>query len=72
MAPFPAKYRPTSTNVHTYFLQPLTDIHFNPELYGEMPVKTLWTLGIVGLFLLLSACLNFINLATAQVLNRLK
>jgi putative ABC transport system permease protein len=72
MAPFPSKYRPKSSNIHTYYLQPLSDVHFNPNYHGAMPSKTLWTLGIIGLFLLISACLNFINLATAQVLNRLK
>lgn len=72
MAPFPVKYRPNSMNIHTYFLQPLNEIHFDPRYEGPMPKRTLWTLGVVGLFLLISACLNFINLATAQVFNRLK
>ncbi|WP_304235932.1 ABC transporter permease [Jiulongibacter sediminis] len=72
MLPFPEKYRPGSTNKHTYFLQPLAEMHFDPRYYGPMPERTLWTLGIIGLFLIISACLNFVNLATAQVFNRLK
>ncbi|SOE22053.1 duplicated orphan permease [Spirosomataceae bacterium TFI 002] len=72
MAPFPAKYRPESSNVHTYKMQPINDWHFNANYNGPMPKRTLWILGIIGLFLLISACLNFINLATAQVMNRLK
>ncbi|MGK0137263.1 MAG: putative ABC transport system permease protein [Algoriphagus sp.] len=72
MAPYPAKYRPQSTNIHTYLLQPLNDVHFNASYDGVMPAKTLWTLGLIALFLMISACLNFVNLATAQVLNRLK
>ncbi len=72
MQPFPAKYRPQSSNIHTYLLQPLNEMHFNPNYDGVMPIRTLWTLGIIGLFLLISACLNFVNLATAQVFNRLK
>ncbi len=72
MVPFPAKYRPNSMNIHTYFLQPLSEVHFDQELNGPMPKRTLWTLGIIGLFLIVSACLNFVNLATAQVFNRLK
>ncbi|AWV99493.1 ABC transporter permease [Arcticibacterium luteifluviistationis] len=72
MAPFPERYRPNSSNVHTYKLQPLSDMHFNANYGGPMPKRTLWTLGIIGVFLMISACLNFINLATAQVGNRLK
>lgn len=72
MAPFPAKYRPESSNIHTYQMQPINDWHFNANYHGPMPKRTLWVLGVIGLFLLVSACLNFINLATAQVMNRLK
>ena len=72
MAPFPEKYRPGHTNVHTYMMQPLYTLHSSETFQGPMPNRTLWTLGIIGAFLIISSCLNFINLATAQVFNRLK
>ena len=53
-------------------LQPLADVHFNAD-YGGSHVAhrpTLLVLGVVGLFLLLLACINFINLATAQSTQR--
>ena len=66
------KYRPTSKNVHHYQMQPLSDIHFNPHYAGVMEKKTLWIFSFIGIFLLVTACVNFINLATAQALRRSK
>jgi predicted permease len=68
---FPAyvkKYRPTSKNVHHYKLQPLADVHFNANYGGTMEKKNLLVLSLIGLFLIITACVNFINLATAQAL----
>jgi predicted permease len=72
LQPYVKKYRPTSKNVHHYKLQPLADVHFNALYGGAMEKRNLWILSIIGLFLLLTACVNFINLATAQVLKRAK
>jgi ABC-type antimicrobial peptide transport system permease subunit len=65
-------YRPTSKNVHRYKLQPLADIHFNANYGGAIEKSNLVILFVIGLFLIVTACVNFINLATAQALKRSK
>lgn len=61
-----------------YKLQSLSDLHFNVKLgtfdNGNNPadMKTLRTLIIVALLLLLIAAINFINLETAQSVRRAK
>jgi len=59
-------------------LQPLSDIHFNPK-YADggywvkaVNIKWLWFFGSVGLAVLILACINFVNLSTAQALTRAK
>ena len=66
------KYRPKYNNVHHYKLQPLSDVHFDGRYGGVMEKKNLWILSFIGLFLIITACVNFINLATAQALKRAK
>ncbi|MVM38766.1 hypothetical protein GO730_16485 [Spirosoma sp. HMF3257] len=56
-------------------LQPLADVHFNADYGSGSHVAhrpTLLVLGLVGAFLLLLACINFINMATAQSTQRAK
>ncbi len=57
-------------------LQPLRDIHFS-ERYDNFADTTIgksqiYGLMVIGLFLMLTACINFINLTTAQAINRAK
>ncbi len=67
----PKKHRPTSKNEHVYKLQPLSDIHFNSDYGGLNPVLPV-IFGIVGLFLIVIASINFINISTAQAFYRSK
>jgi putative ABC transport system permease protein len=53
-------------------LQPLTDIHLNTVYGASVSKNDLVALGCIGLFLVLAACINFINLATAQATSRTK
>lgn len=56
--------------------QPLDQVHYD-DRYGNfsgsvMAMKELYGLMIIGAFLMLTACINFINLATAQSVSRSK
>lgn len=57
-------------------LQPLSTLHFDTK-YGNFNARvvakeTMYSLGIIGLILLITACINFINLATANATKRSK
>ncbi|MGH7493077.1 MAG: ABC transporter permease [bacterium] len=75
---FKNKYFPDATdaNKRVHKLQALSDIHYDSNYgnYGQRTVSkpTLWGLALIGVFLLLTACINFINMATAQAVNRAK
>ena len=53
-------------SVYQFRLQPLKEIHFDARFGDSMRPSLLVTLAIVATFLVLIACFNFINLATAQ------
>ena len=54
-----------------FHTQPLRDIHVDVKRGGEtIRASIIWSLGVIGVLLIVAACINFINLATAQALRR--
>lgn len=58
-----------------YHAQPMSDIHYSKRYSNyvdNVSKESLYALAIIAAFLVLTACINFINLATAQAANRSK
>jgi ABC-type antimicrobial peptide transport system permease subunit len=65
-----------SENKDTHIIQPLSAVHYDTQT-GDYSNKTmsrqlLNVLWLIAAFILLIACINFINLSTAQAINRAK
>jgi len=61
----------------TLLLQPLKEIHFDQryldiDLSPTTSRQTYWALAGIALFIIITACINFINLATGQAVTRAK
>src|SRR5258705_11794793 len=57
------------------FLHPMSRWHLHPYKRGitdDKPVNMVWMTGIIGMFVLLLACINFMNLSTARSEKRAK
>ena len=58
------------------FLQKVTDVHLRSHLDDELEVNgninNVYMMGVIGLFIILIACFNFINLSTARATKRAK
>lgn len=63
---------PESAELFRYKAKPMLGLHFDTDYGFGMNKNYLWALGFIGLFLLLTACVNFINMATAQALTRMR
>jgi len=65
-----------SGNRLTYTLMPITDIHLKSNLFPELApngnIQYVYIFSAVALFVLLIACINFMNLSTARSANRAK
>jgi putative ABC transport system permease protein len=73
---FVKKHKPADYVKDGFQLQALSDMHYNTEIgvfsnhaFSKQLIKAI---SLIGLFLLIIACVNFINLATAQAVNRSK
>jgi predicted permease len=57
-------------------LQPLAEVHHDDRYsnynYNTVPKAVIIALGVVAVFLILTACINFINLSTAEAIKRSK
>ncbi|MDP9230131.1 MAG: FtsX-like permease family protein, partial [Bacteroidota bacterium] len=73
---FAKKHKPADYAKDSYLAQPLSEMHSDDRFanYGShFFSKSLVTaLTLIGIFLIIIACVNFINLATAQAVNRSK
>jgi putative ABC transport system permease protein len=70
-----AQFRQKGNNL-SLLLQPLTDIHLHSNLTGEIAPNSdaqyVYIFGAIALFMLLIACINFMNLSTAGASKRAK
>ncbi|MDB5024720.1 MAG: FtsX-like permease family protein [Mucilaginibacter sp.] len=73
---FVKKHKPAEYVKDGFQLQALGDMHYNTEVsifsYHPFGKQLISVISLIGLFLLIIACVNFINLATAQAVNRSK
>ncbi len=62
--------------LYSFALQPVPDIHLHSHLRYEIQANgslgTVYIFATIGLFILLIACINYMNLATARSLGRAK
>ncbi len=53
-------------------LQPITRLHLNPFNHTGTPLVYVYVFSVMAFFILLIACINFVNLTTARSSNRAK
>ena len=75
MDPVMARFRkdhphPEVKDLFNYKAKPMLGLHFDKAYGFGIDKKFLWALGMIGLFLIFTACFNFVNMATAQALTR--
>jgi len=63
-------------NGYHYYLQPLAKIHLISDLEAELrpngSIKAVYVFSVIAVFILIIACINFINLSTARSVERAK
>ncbi len=70
------KYKSPTKNIAKYTLQPLNQIHlysnFKFDIEGNGDIQYVYIFTLIAIFILLIACINFMNLSTARSANRAK
>ena len=73
---FETRYQAGSSQATGFTATPITAIHLRSNRVGEMrtpgSITTVYTFGAIAVFVLLIACINFMNLATARAVQRAK
>jgi putative ABC transport system permease protein len=63
-------------NIWAYTLMPLKDIHLHSDLMSEIEpngsIAYVYLFSVIAFFILVIACINFMNLSTARSVNRMK
>ena len=72
MPAFSNKYHGPDGKIFHYHLQELSDVHFNIGYGGKIKQSTITLLSVIGVLMVVIACINFINLSTAQSFKRYK
>ena len=78
LSTFSRKHYAGQRDQKTHFLSPLSDLHHD-ERFDAVSAKTLpvprqrlWNMAFVGVLILLMACINFVNIASAMATKRAK
>jgi putative ABC transport system permease protein len=69
------QFQATGNGYH-YYLQPLRRIHLTSDLEAELrpngSMRSIYIFGMIAVFILCIACINFVNLSTARSVERAK
>ncbi len=69
-------YLKDEKNYYVYFLEPLLDIHLRSDTNENLSIKGriayIYVFSIIAIFILLLACINYMNLSTARFSKRSK
>lgn len=73
---FTANNGPLPSTFTNIFMQKVTDIHLHSQLDSEIEpngnINNVYMMSVIGIFIVLIACFNFINLSTARATKRAK
>jgi putative ABC transport system permease protein len=66
------KYHGKDAKAYAHPVLKYSEMHHSERYYGPVPYKWIYIMATVGIFLIATACFNFINMATAQAMRRSK